>query len=117
MRRDPRGLLWDACDSADAMMRFIAGRTLQDYLDERQLRSAVEREFEIIGESLNNLSRIAPDLAARIPALSRAVAFRNLLIHGYATVDNATVWRIAHEDLPSLRGAVAALLDAQGNSA
>jgi uncharacterized protein with HEPN domain len=34
----------------------------------------------------------------------RAVAFRNLLIHGYATVDDATVWRIVTEDVPVLAG-------------
>jgi hypothetical protein len=41
-----------------------------------------------------------PALADRIPASARAVAFRNLLIHGYAAVDDATVWRTVQEDLP-----------------
>ena len=42
------------------------------------LRSAVERQFEIIGEALNQLSKVAPDLAAQIADLSRIVAFRNV---------------------------------------
>ena len=110
MRRDARAFLWDVRDSAEAIADFVMGRTLDDYLADRMLRSAVERQFEIIGEALNRLSKVSPQLAARIPELPRVVAFRNLLIHGYAVVDDATVWRFAHEDLPSLREHVAALL-------
>jgi uncharacterized protein with HEPN domain len=52
MDRDPRAYLWDATDSADAMAEFVSGRTLDDYLGDRVLRSAVERQFEIVGEAL-----------------------------------------------------------------
>jgi uncharacterized protein with HEPN domain len=38
------------------------------------------------------------------------VAFRNLLIHGYAVVDDRVVWRTAVEDLPRLRAEVEELL-------
>jgi uncharacterized protein with HEPN domain len=79
------------------------------------LRSAVERQCEILGEALNRLSRAAPELASRIPELSRAVAFRNLLIHGYATVDDATVWRVVTEDLPVLATHVSKLLQDLGD--
>jgi uncharacterized protein with HEPN domain len=81
------------------------------------LRAAVERHFEILGEALGRLAKVNPNLAARIPDLPRAVAFRNLLIHGYAAVNNRTVWRITQEDLPSLRDSVAALLaELEGSS-
>lgn len=43
-------------------------------------------KFEIIGEALNQLSKLDPALAARIPDLAEIAAFRNLLIHGYADV-------------------------------
>jgi uncharacterized protein with HEPN domain len=61
------------------------------------LRSAVERQFEIIGEALGQLRHAAPDLAAAVPDLPRIVAFRNLLIHGYAAIDNRLVWEAATE--------------------
>lgn len=114
MQRDARALLWDVRESADAIAGFLAGKDLTGYLGERLLRSAVEREFEIIGEALNKLSKQAPDIAAQVPNLARAVALRNLLIHGYASVDDATVWRIAHDDLPHLRGQAARLLEQLG---
>lgn len=115
MARDPRAFLWDAAEAASAVAAFIEGRTRDEYLADRLLRSAVERQCEIFGEALNRLSRAAPDLAARLPNLSHAVAFRNLLIHGYATVDDATVWRIVTEDMPTLGASVAALLRDLGN--
>ena len=110
MPRDTQSYLWDVCDSAEAITQFTAGRTLEDYLADRQIRSAVERQFEIIGEALNRLSKEAPLMAARIPELSQIVAFRNLLIHGYATVEDAIVWRTVQEDLPKLYETAAMLL-------
>jgi len=76
-------------------MDFVAGRTWADYESDPLLRSAVERQFEIVGEALNQLSRAAPDVAARVPDLPRIVAFRNVLIHRYATVDDRLVWEAA----------------------
>lgn len=37
-----------------------------------------------------------------IPDLPRLVAFRNILIHGYALVDNELVWDAATGRLPEL---------------
>jgi uncharacterized protein with HEPN domain len=73
-----------------------------------------ERQFEIVGESLRQLEKTAPNLAREIPELPHAVAFRNILIHGYTTVDDRMVWRTIQEDLPGLRGRLTALLDQVG---
>jgi uncharacterized protein with HEPN domain len=110
MERDPRTFLWDAAASADAIGRFVAGRTIEDYRSDEMLRAAVERHFEIIGEALGRLAKVSPDLARQVPGLSDAVAMRNILIHGYARVDDDVVWRTACNDLPMLRAAVATLL-------
>jgi uncharacterized protein with HEPN domain len=80
------------------------------------LRSAVEHQFEIVGEALNRLSREAPEIAAKLPELRRAIAMRNALIHGYRAMDNATVWYAVHDELPELRARVAALLDEFGDN-
>jgi uncharacterized protein with HEPN domain len=47
----------------------------------------------MIGEALNQLSKIAPDVTAKIPDCSQIIAFRNILIHGYAVLDKSIVWR------------------------
>lgn len=71
----------------------------------------MERQFEIVGESLNRLSRVDPENAASIPDLPRMVAFRNILIHGYATVDDAFVWDVATTRLQAAIVAFDALLE------
>jgi len=110
MHADARKLLWDAQQASERVARFTAGKTFVDYEADDYLRSAVERQFEIIGEALNQLGRIDPDTAAAIPELPRIVAFRNVLIHGYASVDNRLVWGVIEGSLGSLRGALRALL-------
>ena len=67
---------------------------------------AQQVHFEIIGEALNQLSKLDTAMAARIPDLAQIVAFRNQLIHGYATVNVSTVWSITQTALPALRGGV-----------
>jgi uncharacterized protein with HEPN domain len=52
-------------------------------------------------------------MAAQLPDLPQIVAFRNQLIHGYATVNPGTVWTITQNSLPGLITAVQALLGEQ----
>lgn len=70
MQRDPRSYLWDALRAADLIVDFVQGRTLADYEGDVLLRSAVERQFVIIGEALNQLSRVDAELAARVPDIA-----------------------------------------------
>jgi uncharacterized protein with HEPN domain len=111
MQRDPRAYLWDVREAAQAIQAFIADMDASAFDANPMAQAAVERKFEIIGEALNQLAKLDGALAARIPELAKIVAFRNQLIHGYATVNTSTVWRIARESLPQLTANVQALLD------
>ena len=110
-QRDPRAFLWDVRESAQAIQSFTAGMDAAAYASNQMAQAAVERKFEVIGEALNQLAKLDAALAARIPDLPQIVAFRNQLIHGYATVNVGTVWNIAQNALPTLIEAVQALLD------
>lgn len=114
MERDPRAYLWDVREAADAILQFVAGLDEAAYAAAPLVHSAVERKFEVIGEALSQLSKIDPELARHVPHVAHIVAFRNLLIHGYAMVDHARVWRIVEQSLPELRAAVASLLERVG---
>lgn len=107
--------LWDVLSAADDIAAFVADIGVEDYAADRMRHSAVERQFEIIGEAINQLSKIDSSLASRIPHTSRAVRFRNRLIHGYFTVDHTLVFSIARDDLPLLRQAVDTLLKELGD--
>ena len=53
-----------------------------------------------------------PDLADRITDGRRIIAFRNILVHAYAQIDNRVVWGVIESELKTLETDVAALLDA-----
>jgi uncharacterized protein with HEPN domain len=110
MRPESRKYIWDALQAADRIARFTDGRSLETYQTDELLRSAVERQFEIIGEALSQFRSVDPDAAAGIPELARIVAFRNILIHGYASVDDRLVWGVVEGKLPSLRSVLDDLL-------
>ena len=74
------------------------------------LRSAVERQFEIIGEALSQMTRLELALTAPLTDSRRIVSFRNRLIHSYADISDNIVWGILESNLPRLREEVAALL-------
>ena len=52
----------------------------------------------------------AQSLAARISEHRRIIAFRNILIHGYADVDDRFVWDVVETKLPVLRDEIETLL-------
>ena len=94
-------LLFDAISAARAAQEFVATRTQEDYLADLMLRSAVERQLYILGEALSQLRQIDPTKFDQIPDARRIVAFRNVLAHGYAQIDDARVWSIVETDLPA----------------
>lgn len=74
------------------------------------LRAAVERQFETIGEALARLAALDNTIADQISEHRRIIAYRNILIHGYADVDDQLVWDVVETKLPTLRKEVHALL-------
>ncbi|NTU70960.1 MAG: DUF86 domain-containing protein [Coriobacteriia bacterium] len=107
--RDVRVCLADVLAAADAIDQFVEGETLESYRADLKLRSAVERQFEIIGEALNEGRTADPALIETIPRAGAIIGFRNQLIHGYSLVDDEIVWGNV-ELLPELRQAVQGML-------
>ena len=105
--RDVRVYLHDVVTAAAAIRSFIDGRSAADYRSDLLLRSAVERQFEILGEALSRALRADPDVAAGIPAVRGAIDFRNVIAHEYDALSPATVWDIARNELPALAKQVA----------
>ena len=110
MRPEIPALLWDARKAAELIMQFVAGRDWDAYRSDALLRSAVERQFQIIGEALGKVGRLDPETASRIDELRRIVAFRNVLVHGYAVIDDELVWEVASQRVGPLASLLAGLL-------
>lgn len=111
MQRDVQAFLWDVRTSVLDIQTFVAGMDLSTYLANSMAQAAVERKFEIIGEALNQLAKLDQTIASRITDVPRIVAFRNQLIHGYASVKVETIWAVVQKSLPILLDQTNALLD------
>jgi len=105
-----RKYLFDIQEACGLITEFTAGKTYNDFHADRMLRSAVERQFEIIGEALNQVLQQDPALGTSISNTGRIIAFRHRLIHGYATVSDEVVWGVLETNLPVLTREVSRLL-------
>ncbi len=104
-------LLEDIRNAADFVKTSTQGVGLEQFRQDRLLRQAIERNFEIIGEAVRRLEKDDPETAARIADYRRIIAFRNILIHGYDVIDPAIVWSAIADDLAPLLKDVHTLLD------
>ena len=108
--REIRKYLFDISEACDNIATFTSGRTFSDYQADPLLRSAVERQFEIIGEALNQALQLMPALSDKISNTRDIIAFRHRLIHGYSSISDEVVWGIIEASLPVLSREVKALL-------
>ncbi len=97
-----RDSLDDILVNANEVREFVDGMAFEDYIADRKTQSAVERKFEIIGEALNRISRIDGEVLEEIRDYRSIISFRNILAHGYDTVDERVVWGIIEADLENL---------------
>ena len=110
MRLEARKYLFDVQEAAGLAAQFTAGKDYSQYERDPMLRMAVERVFAIIGEALAQLARMDAGVAARISDLRSIIAFRNILVHAYAQVDDRIVWGVIESKLPLLIREVAELM-------
>ena len=110
MRLESKKYLYDMQRAADLLTEFTSNKSFADYEQDAMLRAAVERQFEIIGEATTQLARVDAAMVARIGRYRRIISFRNLLIHGYADVDDRLVWNIVETSLPTLVQEIAILV-------
>jgi uncharacterized protein with HEPN domain len=95
MSKRPDVYLELALRAVERVPRFLAGRSLEAYLADDLCQSAVERQLEVAGDALGQVRKLDLDLFARVPEGALIVAFRNVLAHGYATLDHRRVYDAA----------------------
>lgn len=81
------------------------------YVSDICLKRAVERNITIIGEAMNRLLKINPDI--KITSAKSIVGTRNYVMHGYDSVTDEILWAIVVRHLPLLRQEVVELIDSQ----
>ena len=108
--RDPSIPIEDAVRAGETISGFLGERTLEQYVSDEMLASAVERQFEILGEALRRAVRAQPGLTEAVPEVQGVIDFRNVLAHGYDVVEGETVFNHARNALPALLGRLRELL-------
>jgi uncharacterized protein with HEPN domain len=112
MARDLSAYLQDVLEACKSIEDVMSGVSLQEYRGKRSVRSAVEREFIIIGEALRRVRALDERLFSSISNSRAIVDFRNLLAHDYGAVDDDAVFGLVYSDLIVLKAEVSELLDA-----
>jgi uncharacterized protein with HEPN domain len=102
-----------AVDACDRIVEYTRGQTLAEFLGSRLVQDAVLRNFEVLGEAIVQLRDEDPALLGRYPDVDwqDTIAFRNRLIHGYASVNFSIVWDTVRDDLPRLRSQLQAIAE------
>jgi len=109
-QHDPEKYLYDILNCCEFLSEFTQDKSVEDYKNDRAFRSALERELQIIGEAMLQLDRVAPELAEKIVEHRSIIGFRHVLVHGYDSLDPATVWNIVETKLEKLGEEIRALL-------
>jgi uncharacterized protein with HEPN domain len=74
----------------------------------------LERQFEVIGEAMGKLHKADSGVAESIADYKKMIAFRKVLIHGYATIDPLMVWGVIESNLENLIKQTTVILDDTG---
>lgn len=117
MRPDESDLsyLQDMLSAAEAVIRFVEGKTLEDYTADLLLRSAVERQIEIIGEAARKVSTELKDKHPAIP-WDKIIRQRHVLAHDYGEIQHERIWRVATIHIPQLIPQLKSLLPRDAGS-
>ena len=109
-----RDLLSDIVRSIDEINEFSAGLTIEDfkqYLSNKMMRRAIERDLIIIGEAMHDIVKVDHTRVMRIKNSRRVVKLRNDVVHSYDDLANEKIWQFIWTELPYLRKEVGHILD------
>lgn len=108
-RRDPRVTLLEMLDAARKARSIFESHRREELDSDWESAFALRLSLQILGEAA---SRLPASLQAAEPQIAWAeiIGLRNILVHGYDTVDLDILWRVAEKDLPPLISQVEGLI-------
>ncbi|MCL2028309.1 MAG: DUF86 domain-containing protein [Bacteroidales bacterium] len=109
MSLDIQKWFYDILTSIQSINDFVGdNRVFEVYESDKKTRRSVEREITIIGEAVNRIKRVDPNL--EIINAQQIIATRNRVTHAYDAVNNAIIWGIVINHLPNLKSEIEKLL-------
>jgi uncharacterized protein with HEPN domain len=98
--RDP-AYLWDMLTAARGIQECTSGLSLEQYLKQRVVQLAVERELEILGEAARRVSSSCRATHPEIP-WQAIIGQRNVLAHEYGDIEHVRIWKVVTTHIPAL---------------
>ena len=108
---DSRFRLGHILEAIDKISTYIHDVTFDEFSRDSMIFDAVARNLEIVGEAARNIPEEVRDQHNEIP-WREMLGMRNILAHGYMTLDMPTIWQTITEDLPDMRPHLEAILAA-----
>jgi uncharacterized protein with HEPN domain len=113
-RRD-RVFIAQMVEAADAALEFTDGHTAVSFAGDRLVGYAVVRAIQLVGQAARGVSGELQTAHPEIP-WREMIGMRNVVVHDYADVDLALVWKTVRDDLPGLVERLNAILEEGGAS-
>lgn len=113
MDRKQRKYLRDILSSILEIESFMKDRpkVYATFCDDTLFRRGVERNIEIMGEAMNQVLKLNPNIP--ITAARKVVDTRNFVIHAYDSLKPDILWGIVINHMPLLRREVEDLLNGE----
>jgi len=110
MSRDEIMYLQDIAQSCEKILRFTAGLTRSDLMQDEKAYDAVVRNLEIIGEAAKHISE---DLRKQLPDIEwrKAAGLRDMLANAYFGIDDDILWDVVQNKVPQLAKATKTFLN------
>ena len=110
MEKEVQTWLEDIKQSINEIEEFLPERRdFFEFKKDIKTRKAIERNIEIIGEAVNRILYVNPEI--KITNARKIVDTRNRIIHGYDTVSEDIIWAIVSSDLKKFKQEIISLLD------
>ena len=110
MRRDARLYLDDILTSCQAIETYTQGLTFENFSQSSVTKEAVLWNLQIIGEAVKSIPPEVLGKAKGIP-WSEIKGFRDVIVHGYFSVDEEILWDVVTTKIGPLKQAAQSLLD------
>ncbi|MCW3084918.1 MAG: hypothetical protein JWP12_2284 [Bacteroidetes bacterium] len=109
MPHDVKKYLQDILGSIDGIKSHTNGiKKFVDFVSNRLVYRAVERELEIIAEAITRINKV--DGSIEISQSKKIIGLRNRVIHAYDTISEDIVWGVVVNHIDNLKTEVEELI-------
>src|SRR3989344_6862956 len=92
----------DILESIKLIEKYIGNISKENLGNNQKLKDSIVRRLEIIGEAVKNIPDSFREKYPEVP-WKKIAGFRDVIIHGYFSIDFDAVWSIIKDDLPILK--------------